>query len=378
MAHENLKVYLPGKPGQTFVANLTHEVYPWSVKIPENYINYRIFEEVTIREYNGRKNRWGDECPDHYRFDCVFFIEPGYRALNKRQVYTVGVELKNSKADLLGDRKMDHYIGYTDFFFIGVPSALVPEAVNRAKKDEKIGVFSVEDGKIYLLPQRILLSSERERDLLQQIMYSRMFQQDFKNKVSIKLEDVEIMPMKFKDTIEREFVLDTHIIAQVDNSPTAPENSATMKTTGNSKKLTKEAARDKEQLRRERHEAKVAALQEEVSAMNEEVPQVVVSILEGLSLGDQRVYHVIRRHGGIQAQNIAEVLPYQDGVGQPSLATVKRCIRVLTNAGLVERLGSRKTGKYVIKEVDCDDSCQVCAKSPLCKDFKGVQRSSKV
>ena len=128
-----------------------------------------------------------------------------------------------------------------------------------------------------------------------------------------------------------------------------------------------------EQMRREKHDAKVAALQEEVSAMNAEVPPVVASILEGLSLGDQRVYHAIRRHGGIQAQNIAEVLPYQEGVEQPSLATVKRSIRVLTDAGLVERDGSRKTGQYVVKDVDCNDSCQVCARSPLCRQFQQVE-----
>ena len=96
MAHENLKVHLTGKPGQTFVATLTHMVYPWSVKISDSYINYRIFEEVSIREESSGKTRLDLDYRPHYRFDCVFFIEPGYRALNQRQVYTVGVELKNN------------------------------------------------------------------------------------------------------------------------------------------------------------------------------------------------------------------------------------------------------------------------------------------
>ena len=212
--------------------------------------------------------------------------------------------------------------------------------------------------------------------------------------------------MTFKDNIEREIVKDTqsseepeggknpqfaqnepsgaHFVAQMGNSSTASVKEATTEATDGNSETQKEtseeertaaklAAKEKEQMRREKHDAKVAALQEEVSAMNEEVPQVVVSILEGLSLGDQRVYHAIRRHGGIQAQSIAEVLPYQDGVEQPSLATVKRSIRVLTDAGLVEREGSRKTGQYVVKAIDCDnDSCQVCAKSPLCRQFQEV------
>ena len=69
------------------------------------------------------------------------------------------------------------------------------------------------------------------------------------------------------------------------------------------------AAREKEQKRREKHDAKVAVLQEEVSAMNEEVPAIVASILKGMSLGDQRIYHAIRRNNGIQAQNILELMP---------------------------------------------------------------------
>ena len=107
------------------------------------------------------------------------------------------------------------------------------------------------------------------------------------------------------------------------------------------------AAREKEQKRREKHDAKVAVLQEEVSAMNEEVPAIVASILKGMSLGDQRIYHAIRRSNGTQAQDVADILPELDGVERPSLATVKRSIAVLTKAGLIARDGSKKTGQYI-------------------------------
>ena len=112
------------------------------------------------------------------------------------------------------------------------------------------------------------------------------------------------------------------------------------------------AAREKEQIRRERHDAKVAAMQEEVSAMNEEVPAIVASILKGMSLGDQRIYHAIRRSNGIQAQDVANILPELEGVERPSLATVKRSIAVLTKAGLIERDGSKKTGQYIVVSDD--------------------------
>jgi hypothetical protein len=112
------------------------------------------------------------------------------------------------------------------------------------------------------------------------------------------------------------------------------------------------AAHEKERKRREKHDAKVAVIQEELAAMNEEVPAIVASILKGMSLGDQRVYHTIRRSNGIQAQDVANILPELKGVERPSLATVKRSIAVLTKAGLIERDGSKKTGQYIVVSDD--------------------------
>ena len=135
----------------------------------------------------------------------------------------------------------------------------------------------------------------------------------------------------------------------------------------------KEEQKEKEMQRRQKHDAKVNAIKQELATMNAEVPSVVASMLEGLSLGDQRIYHVIRKNGGIQAQSIADMLPEQEDVEKPSLATVKRSISALTDAGLIEREGSKKTGQYIVKAVDCDNSsCQVCAKSPLCRQFQEV------
>ena len=146
MAHENLKADLVGKPGKTFVKNLTVSVYDFTVKISEVYgsydfINYRMFEEVTVREYTGRLTKYNEPDPDHYRFDCIIFVEPNRAALNKKQVYTVGVELKNSKADLMADDKMEHYIGYTDFFFIGVDAP--SDKAYRRKSEEFAGTDNV-------------------------------------------------------------------------------------------------------------------------------------------------------------------------------------------------------------------------------------------
>jgi len=367
MAHENLKSLLIDKPGKSFVMNLTHRVYDWSVKISEQYINYRMFEDVTIREYTGRKNRWGDEDPFHYCFDCVLFIEPGWKALDKRQVYTVGIKLKNNQTELISDEVIDHYIGYTDFFFVGVPTELIPDAINKAYEnpDGQIGVFSVDDGKIYMQPQRIHPPLEHERDLLQQIMFNRMFEEDFRNKVSIKVEDVDVIPIIFKDNIGGETTSMHTVVPDANHgnysqsSPSSAQSEEdSMMTEASSaglddynKENERAVARIKELDRRQKHDAKVAAIRQELETMNGEIASTIVSVLNGLSLNDQRVYHVIRRNCGIQAQNIAEQLPLSDAVEKPSLATIKRSISALTSAGLIERDGSKKTGKYIVKTI---------------------------
>ena len=388
MAHENLKQQLVSDAGKKFVIGLTSRIYEKKVvniyrKIGNyDFINYRFFEEVTVREYTGKKTRFGEDNPDHYSFDAVFFVEPGYNSLNQRHIYSIGVELKGEKYDLLNDDKMEHYLGYTDFFFIGVPVNLVSYALKRAEGNDYIGVFCVDDGKIWLLPSRQEPSYKNQRDLLTQILFANMFNEDFKNSVSIKLdklENVEILPMPL-DVVQtppgQESPEENHTggILQPENQYS--EDTQPLPYEGRTPAASIEEQKEKEMLRRQKHDAKVIAIKLELATMNAEVPSVVASMLEGLSLGDQRIYHVIRKNGGIQAQSIADMLPEQDDVEEPSLATVKRSISALVDAGLIEREGSKKTGQYIVKTISCDnESCQVCAKSPLCRQFLKVEEN---
>ena len=387
MAHENLKPQLVSDAGKKFVIGLTSRIYENKVvniyRKTGNYdfINYRFFEEVTVREYTGKKTRSGEDNPDHYRFDAVFFVEPGYNSLNQRHIYSIGVELKGEKYDLINDDKMEHYLGYTDFFFIGVPVNLVSYALKRAEGNDYIGVFCVDDGKIWLLPSRQEPSYKNQRDLLTQILFANMFNLDFKNRVSIKLdklEDVEILPMPLDvvQTPDQESLEENHTggILQPENQYS--EDTQPLPYEGRTPAASIEEQKEKEMLRRQKHDAKVIAIKQELATMNAEVPSVVASMLEGLSLGDQRIYHVIRKNGGMQALSIADMLPEHDDVEKPSLATVKRSISALTDAGLIEREGSKKTGQYIVKAISCDnESCQVCAKSPLCRQFLKVEEN---
>ena len=104
MAHEELKALLEGDQGKLIVKSVTQSMYAWAWKVPAEYYNYRVFNELTVRYETGERTRLGLKKFDHFRFDSVFFVEPGYRALDQRQCYTIGIELKQSKSDLMGDK----------------------------------------------------------------------------------------------------------------------------------------------------------------------------------------------------------------------------------------------------------------------------------
>ena len=342
MSHENIKTHFVEKSGKSFVVSLTTNVYKKKVVNisrvygSTDFIKYRIFEDVNVREFNGKTNKWGKPIPDIYTIDCVLFVEPGQDSLDKREVYSVAVKLLNSEDELIGKEMRDHYMNYTDFFFVGVPSDSAVGIINRKGEDDNIGVFSVNDGRIWFMPERIRPSANKHCDILEQIMFSKMFNEDFKNSISIKVMDQGLYSGTLhtaSDAFNEEY--DANGYSDIDLEKSQEY---------------KAEARKKEKERQRKHNAKVNTIRQELDIMNAELPVEIMSILDRLSLGDQRIYHVIRKDGGIQAQSIADKLPVFPDVEKPSLATIKRSIKSLTAAGLIERKGSRKTGQYVTKK----------------------------
>lgn len=214
-AHEELKQQLGEKPGKTFALGVTRQVYEWADRIPDEAIRYRIFEEMTVRYETGEKTRLGLDRQEHYRIDAVLFIQPGYRALNQNQCFTVGIELKNTKADLMGDHKMDKYLGWTDLFFIGVPADLKEDAIKKAEEvslqvfggDPKygmdsgvdlnkymVGVFNIDNGQIYKMPARKQsVSMENRLKIQEQVIYNVLFD-DIKT-VNVKLDEIDLVKL---------------------------------------------------------------------------------------------------------------------------------------------------------------------------------------
>ena len=350
-AHANLLPLLSGEPGKAFVANLTQQIYNWAEKIPAQYYNYRFFTEVSIRVATGEKTRLGLELNKHYRFDAIFFVEPGMRALNQHQVYSVGMELKNSKADLIGDKKMEHYIGYTDFFFIGVPKSLVPDALVRAEGNAQIGVVDIESGTIHKEPERIEVTAEHRLEIYEQILYGPIFEDN--KTVSFEAKEVEIVTPEFKKIAVpgRHSTLATDIEAEVDKRISQIKEA---------KAIAAEQHKDELQ-------TKKANLVASMTEQRKNLPDNVLSTIEQLPLKEQQVYCMIQENAsGIQVKDITEFLG-----DDSSEASVKRHIAHLKDLGLIERLGSKKTGVYsAVSDYICRSECSACARSKYCKDFK--------
>lgn len=260
-----LKEKLIGEPGKRFVAVLTHQTYAWSKKIKPKYFEYRIFEHVDIRDTPEVIAQHGIDYSPEYHFGCVLFIKPGFRGIKLRQIFTVSILFMDQQV-LISNEDMSRYLGYTDYFFIGVPSDLVNDAKERTHGSSRIGVFCVDDGAIIVMPKRLKPVVDRQADLFEVILYDKMFNADFKEKVLFELGDV---------------------------------------------------------------------------TPNQDLSNFILK--KGLAPSDQRVYEIIRKSKGIQAKDILALQP------DMGLSTIKCSISRLTNAGLIERIGSRKTGKYFIK-----------------------------
>lgn len=102
-AHAELKNLLKGKKIQAFVKDMCLHAYPWTERIPVEYLEYKIFEEFRLRESTGEKTRIGLDKKLQVIPDVILFIKPGYRALNQGHCFTIALELNYPQAKDLWD-----------------------------------------------------------------------------------------------------------------------------------------------------------------------------------------------------------------------------------------------------------------------------------
>ncbi len=390
-AHEELKQLLGEQPGKAFALDVTRLVYGWAERIPDDAIKYRIFEELTVRYETGEKTKRGLDKQDHYRFDAVLFIQPGYRALNQNQCFTVGIELKNTKADLMDDHKMGKYLGWTDLFFIGVPADITEDAIKKADEvSEKvfgnksmIGVFDIENGIIYKIPShKQHVSMENRLKIQEQVIYNVLFN-DMKS-ITVKLEEISIENSPIdKINISEENNQETASIEQALPTPitTAPSeipseilsetpsdiSDTTSDSTSRKKKAKSSLDEDFVNARNEKraeNRAKREELAKDLAKRNSLLTTKVREQLAILSDRDQLVFWCIRdatAHGGINGIDIPSA------IGQSS-AAVNRSMKNLKEGGLVILDGAPKYGKFkVIGDALKSSRCVTCRLNDECQ-----------
>lgn len=359
-AHQELKKLLTGKQIQAFVADICHHAYPWSERIPIQYLEYKIFEEFRLREDSGETTRLGLDKKLQVIPDVVLFVKPGYRALNQRQCFTVALEIKEYKDDLMRDEKLWRYVGWTDFFFIAVPDDLTEYAFEKVQQVNnehpetkcKIGVLGIETGELYSHPKRIDVSIERQNLVLQNAVYNYAFK-DAKTivfapeKTDIPADGQSDEPQKDKDTPKEN---NTQNICSI---------------SGGEKAVRKAAFKERQRLR----ELQAAELAEKSTVLNEDVRQR----LTALPPKAQKVFWSIRSQGaddgkkGLKQGELANTLGYSE-------RTTSSCLSSLTAAGLIERNGSKKTGAYVVSSIAaCDTTCATCSIALQCKDYTPIK-----
>ena len=365
-AHEELKKLLGERPGKAFALDVTRQVYAWAERIPDDAIRYRIFEELTVRYETGEKTKRGLDKQDHYRFDSVLFIQPGYRALNQNQCFTVGIELKNSKADLMGDHKMDKYLGWTDLFFIGVPTDLTEDAIKKADEvSEKVfgnksmvGVFDIENGVIYKMPARKQnVSIENRLKIQEQVIYNVLF--DDMKTITAKLEEISI-----ENHPINEITVGEENYQEKDALDTTSDNSSQEKPTESSKSSLDEDFVKARNEKRAENRAKREELAKDLAERNRLLTTKTKEQLAGLSDRDQLVFWCVRDatvHGGINGIDIPSA------IGQSS-AAVNRSMKKLKERGLVARDGAPKYGKFkVIGDALKSSRCITCRLNEECQ-----------
>lgn len=373
-AHEELKKFLTQGSGKAFVLDLTRRVYEWADRIPSDFIEYRVFEEFTVREPTEQLTRKGLKKTDHYRYDAAIFVQPGRAALGQGQCFTVGLEIKGSKADLMGDKKILHYLGWLDFFLLAVPENLIDEALQKVevlKNDdfiaETIGVMTIDTGIIYRLPMRQKVSSENRLKIYEQVIYNCMWG-DFP--ATVRLKNIEVdyccvhdpdgapaLPIRSQNN---GLIKDSRPDGSISDKNMAGKNDETSALTEEDRsRMAKEQRREMVEQRAAENKARRGVLREKAAILSEDARQR----LTALSPTAQEVFWHLRD----VSPSGANGLSLRDGLDL-SERTMTRAITELTREALVEREGSKKTGRYIVTELGKCDSCSgVCRKYSTCE-----------
>lgn len=161
--------------GQYWANKIVHTIMPFTTKMATPP-QFKIYNEVTIRIPTDDKTRFGKDKPQRRRFDSIAVIKPHYKAWGE-EILTVGIEIKVSKSDLMNDKKLKEYLGYTNFFFVAVPAELVEDAKQKIGEDkDSIGIIGIQGNRadIIMLSNIKSVKTEHSQQLFQELILKNL------------------------------------------------------------------------------------------------------------------------------------------------------------------------------------------------------------
>jgi hypothetical protein len=99
--------------------------------LPYETTAVNFYPEVTTRQPTDETTRRGKQRLKRRRLDLVAVVQPHYKTW---EPFVIGVEVKVSASDLVGDAKMSAYLDYCHIFYLAVPSGLVEAALQKIER----------------------------------------------------------------------------------------------------------------------------------------------------------------------------------------------------------------------------------------------------
>lgn len=132
----------------------------------------QFFHEVTVRVPGEDRDRFNRPKPQRRRMDIVSLIKPHYKAWGT-DLFSVGIEVKVTKSDLMGDNKWLEYLPYCDYFCFAVPADLLEDTKEKVADFPAVGILSANTGEWYKMPTLYDVAPRHSAEIYKQIAFSR-------------------------------------------------------------------------------------------------------------------------------------------------------------------------------------------------------------
>ena len=198
--HDSLKGLLRESLGETILTDIFLRQCTNPGKRIERKIMYFCVEELPVSIPTSRRDSRGRPIVKNRFIDVAFFVGAGKSAAYHGDVFSIGIEVKSNPDDLIGDQKIQHYIGKTDFFYLAVEDWLIVEALKKAQGLPGIGVISLSSGHIVKPAIRQdVTASIRQQLLLRVLFHHNARQIHFTIPKEIIYDTFQVVPSSSED-----------------------------------------------------------------------------------------------------------------------------------------------------------------------------------